>query len=358
MGKAVKGFHMKSEDIVKLVIEPSGLCNAKCPHCPRYTDDGFLLNYIPETHLLPNISKNISASKLKNLKLVEMNGSTGDPFMNPYIEEIVKIFEFVPVISIDTNGGLRGKNWWKNFAKFKNVAVTWSIDGLEDTNHLYRVGVDYNKVIENAKSFIDEGGFAVWKFIIFKHNQHQIEEATHLAKEMGFKKIKIIKAYDYRFQNIKEWPVLIKGKFSHVISPSDYPTNYLREINFDLVDNINFNPIKQNNKFCTWLKNGSMFINVLGELLPCCMATHETTNDYPGKVEFMKLIDNDVKNISLYHNSIDDILEKYYGNTFDNTFQNFNTMLPLCQKSCPGAPQGSNSITGMRVPTTSANKKI
>ena len=52
---------------------------------------------------------------------------------------------------------------------------------------VYRVNASYDKIIENARAFIDVGGRAEWRMIVFKHNQHQIEEAEELARKYGFK---------------------------------------------------------------------------------------------------------------------------------------------------------------------------
>lgn len=38
----------------------------------------------------------------------------------------------------------------------------------------------------NAQAFIDAGGYADWDYLIFKHNEHQIDEAIALSKKMGF----------------------------------------------------------------------------------------------------------------------------------------------------------------------------
>ena len=72
------------------------------------------------------------------------------------------------------------------------LRVVWGIDGLEDTNHIYRVGAKWEKIINNAKAFIDAGGIASWQFIEFEHNKHQIEEAKQLAKELGFKEFRLV----------------------------------------------------------------------------------------------------------------------------------------------------------------------
>ena len=42
--------------------------------------------------------------------------------------------------------------------------------------------------MQNAKTYISAGGVAEWKYIIFKHNEHQVNEAEKLANGMGFAK--------------------------------------------------------------------------------------------------------------------------------------------------------------------------
>ena len=51
---------------------------------------------------------------------------------------------------------------------------------------IYRVGASYDKIIENAKAFMEGGGNAVWAMIVFKHNQHQIEDARRESERLGF----------------------------------------------------------------------------------------------------------------------------------------------------------------------------
>ena len=70
-----------------------------------------------------------------------------------------------------------------------------SIDGLEDTHSYYRQGTNWKKIINNAKSFISSGGRAVWQFIPFAHNEHQIKSCIRLSQQLGFKEFKTAK-YD------------------------------------------------------------------------------------------------------------------------------------------------------------------
>ena len=66
------------------------------------------------------------------------------------------------------------------------MVLTWSIDGFEETNEVYRKGTDFNKIWDNFTTFCKTGGGknANWDFLVFKHNWHEIprvkEEATKL----------------------------------------------------------------------------------------------------------------------------------------------------------------------------------
>jgi sulfatase maturation enzyme AslB (radical SAM superfamily) len=63
----------------------------------------------------------------------------------------------------------------------------FSIDGLADTNHVYRKNVNWDKLIANAEAFIAGGGSAHWDMLVYKHNQHQVDACEKLARDMGFK---------------------------------------------------------------------------------------------------------------------------------------------------------------------------
>lgn len=78
-----------------------------------------------------------------------------------------------------------GADWWSRIAPLLGECV-FAIGGLQDTHSLYRRGTDFKTVLRNAQAFIRAGGTATWAFVIFKHNEHQVEEARRLSREMGF----------------------------------------------------------------------------------------------------------------------------------------------------------------------------
>jgi len=101
-------------------------------------------------------------------------------------------------IKFHTNGGARNAKFWTSLgallsrARGKSACV-FAFDGLEDTNHLYRQGVKWKAAMRNARAFMRAGGEAHWKFIVFEHNEHQIEAARKMAKTMGFARFQPVK---------------------------------------------------------------------------------------------------------------------------------------------------------------------
>ena len=65
--------------------------------------------------------------------------------------------------------------------------ITFSIDGLQNTNHLYRRNVVWGKLIANVKAYNSQGAVSIWDYLVFKHNEHQIAKARKMSKKLGFK---------------------------------------------------------------------------------------------------------------------------------------------------------------------------
>ena len=171
-------------------FELTDYCNAACPMCVRHDWDGNLRKNLVNKHhtSLEFIKQTIPTDILQQLKLIRSCGTYGDAIMNP---ECLDIYEYFCTlnnnrIELFTNGGVRNKDFWKNLAKL-DIVVTFSIDGLQDTNHLYRRNVQWERLIENVTIYLQNGGKAIWEFLIFKHNEHQIEVARELSKKLGFK---------------------------------------------------------------------------------------------------------------------------------------------------------------------------
>ena len=88
---------------------------------------------------------------------------------------------------MNTHAGAKSSEWWEELAEVlgENGSVTFSVDGLEDTTLVHRQYVQWDKVVP-MKAFIGAGGRARWDYLVFKHNEHQVEEAERFAEDLGF----------------------------------------------------------------------------------------------------------------------------------------------------------------------------
>jgi radical SAM protein with 4Fe4S-binding SPASM domain len=84
-----------------------------------------------------------------------------------------------------------------------------SIDGVDQEAYgKYRIGGSLERVIEGTKNLIrwkkemnSKSPFILWQFIVFRHNEHQIEDIRSLAKELGVDQLAIKTAQIYDFSN-------------------------------------------------------------------------------------------------------------------------------------------------------------
>lgn len=180
------------ETVKVLHLEPTDVCQAACPLCARETDALFDKNQ--QQHLdLYTISKVFSTEQIAQLDKMFMCGNYGDPAAGKHTLEIYHAFRSINpdiILGMNTNGGLQGTWWWEALANHLSRIqdyVVFSIDGLEDTNHLYRKNVVWDKVIANAETFIKSGGNAHWDMLVYEHNEHQVDACEKLAKDLGFK---------------------------------------------------------------------------------------------------------------------------------------------------------------------------
>jgi MoaA/NifB/PqqE/SkfB family radical SAM enzyme len=202
--------------IKEIDIEHSSLCNAACPQCTRELRPGdyswFKQTYLP----LEFYKDRLPQGLLDNLDTIFFSGMVGDPCAAPNFLEVCEIIKLrAPHINIkiSTNGGMRNTDWWSKLAKIlgKGSWIRFAIDGLEDTNHIYRVNVKWNKIIENAKAFIEAGGETEWQYIVFKHNEHQVEEARDFALGLGFTRFVVRKSHKFLLDALFEIQVASKG---------------------------------------------------------------------------------------------------------------------------------------------------
>jgi hypothetical protein len=190
----------KANEITTVHLEVTERCNASCPQCARNINGGEVNPQLHDAELsLDDVRTILKPEFIAQLKRLYMCGNYGDPIS---ARDTLEIFEYIRSqnakmqLSFHTNASAKTPEWWSKLplAMGKNHYVVFSVDGLEDTNHLYRQGTVWKKIMENARAFIAAGGRARWDYIVFGHNEHQVEEARALAESMGFEKFNVKKS--------------------------------------------------------------------------------------------------------------------------------------------------------------------
>ena len=179
--------------------------DAGCPQCGR-TVLGKDNPLLPLTELsLDDCKRIFPESFLQRLNRFELCGNFGDPIIaRDTLEVCAWVRSVNPHLNLDlhSNGSARTTDWWAELGRvFAGGAhsVVFGIDGLADTNKLYRRHTDWDRIMRNAAAYIARGGGAQWQFILFRHNQHQVDAARRLADDMGFKGFEVLKTNRFRW---------------------------------------------------------------------------------------------------------------------------------------------------------------
>ena len=304
------------ENINSINAELTNYCNAACPMCARYFLDGKAQDkIINNAHTsLEFFAEKIPLTVIKRLERFRSCGNLGDGAMAP---ESLQIFQYVRKhnrkveLQLHSNGGLRSKEFWQELAKL-NVHVTFAIDGLQDTNHLYRRNVKWERLMANVDAFISAGGKASWDMLVFKHNEHQIEDCKTLSKKLGF--------LDFQSKNSSRWADYDSdGNWMDVdsIKVDDYEIEKSSAVKIDKIGsggnserlNINKDDFKTKKIKCgSFDRYIELYIAANGDVSPCCwlgdLKLHESKN-----------IIKDYDAVNLNYTSLDNILQGEFFNT-------------------------------------------
>lgn len=303
-----KNYAWTYENLKYLHIELTNHCNAACPMCPRFIRNSEIIDptLILSQITLDKFKEFFPKEILQNIERVTFCGTHGDPMAAKDIIPIIRyLLEVNPEMGItaNTNGGLRSTDFWIELGEvLKNTVheITFSIDGLEDTNHIYRRHVSWDKVINNATAFISQGGIAYWDFLIFKHNEHQIDQAKNLSQHMGFKKFFSKRALGFSTVNGQNRPRDVydkDGNFVYWLEPPfeerfinlngelidgyredkvivEHMLNYRNNMTLDDVDE-KYEPYLNKKINCKFLNRDSsndteLYVNANGIVIPCC----------------------------------------------------------------------------------------
>ena len=343
------------DQIETVHLEITARCNASCPMCGRNRFGGPDNENLPITELsLDHIKQLFSENFVKQLKRLYMCGNYGDPIA---ANDTLEVFEWLRSVNpkiklgLHTNASARTPAWWSRLGSILNGPwdyVKFGIDGLEDTNHLYRRGTNWQKIMDNAAAFIAAGGNAQWEYIVFKHNEHQIDEARALSNSMGFRQFRTKKTGRF-FSNTK-----LEGKDRQEVWSRNGDIEYY--IEKPTIEEFQNQSLQKEQELvsawgsmeryidttavaCKVAADKSIYVSAEGLVFPCCWTANQLYVWYwkPKTSEIWKLIDYNTDNVNGLKHSIDSIVNGDYFNKIKNSWQKTSVTdgkLRVCAKTC------------------------
>lgn len=186
-------------------------CNLNCKHC-RVSEK--------------NDNEKLSLKEAKNLLaecwyngITMLNLSGGEPFLRNDIFEILDYAQKFEDIVITTNGTLLNDEKCKNLSEYKNIKLSISLDGLEETHDKFRRKKGAFKKVVDTLPILNKYNikYAI-KYTLSKETAKDAVELLNLVAKLGAKEF-----------NVRRVIVAGNANKDMVLSNEDYK-NIIREL--------------------------------------------------------------------------------------------------------------------------------
>ena len=166
-------------------IETGFRCRLQCPYCQRSRPNA-QQNKIKKA---TDISTKTFIKCLNATRKITLCGQISDPLYHPKLLKFLEIkSKDFPNTTFDihTNGSGKKMEWWEKAYALSDKKTRWvfGLDGAsQETANQYRIGTSFDNVLEAMKLGTSRGINIDWQFILFKHNDHEIDKAKEIARK-------------------------------------------------------------------------------------------------------------------------------------------------------------------------------
>ena len=203
---------------ISISFEPTTSCNLRCPECPSG-----LRSFSRPTGMLQRdfFSSTIDQLHLELFYLIFY--FQGEPYLNPDFLDMVRYAADRKIYTATSTNGhyLTDTNARRTIESGLDRLII-SIDGTtQEVYQQYRVGGNLEKVLEGARTLMhwkkkvkSKTPFVVFQFLVVRPNEHQLEEARALAKQIGVDAIWFKTAQVYDFENDPNQLIPLNSSYS------------------------------------------------------------------------------------------------------------------------------------------------
>jgi MoaA/NifB/PqqE/SkfB family radical SAM enzyme len=254
---------------VSAIIEPTSFCNLHCPACPT----GMRLDLRPSISIKEDLFK--AAIDEIGDYIFQLNMyNWGEPLLHKQTPEMIRYAKDKKIsIMLSTNLSIKlTDDYIERLVRSGLDTMIVSLDGMtEETYTKYRRNGNLALVRENVmrihqtkQRLGSQTPEVIWQFLVFRHNEHEIDAVREQYKLWGADTLSIIGA---------EMPL---EEYRDGLEPSTMP-----QYNIYHPDNPHFRAAAESvnsTRSCTWLY-GTFVMNPNGKVSPCC-AVPAQQNDF------------------------------------------------------------------------------
>ena len=294
-----------------LTIDLTSSCQLRCPYCD--TGNGRLQR--PKTVIKPELYHKLLATVGDDCFLA-WYFSNGEPLLHKRFSELVGTTRDQEIFSvISTNLSLPlSEEYLKSLLTCGLGVISVSIDGATAETYMqYRRGGDFDLVLDNVRRLVRlkaELGqiypLIEWRFLRFRHNEHEEAAARVLAAELGVDLLEFWPGYappddspdaDGVFASSAplEGPS-VSGPGLDLLASRQAETSILAQLapGIEIGGNADMNSFTPK---CDWLYFSGM-LHPNGRVGPCCVSNHEPDDFVGSMTEYSTY--NDLFNSSKY----------------------------------------------------------
>lgn len=261
-----------------LVIDPMCGCDLQCPFCPTGKEKGTRTRKALGFEEFRRIIDPLGPSLLQ----VEFC-NWGEPLLNPRIYDMIGYAKkFGLETHLSTNLNRFSKEDAEKLVDSGLDFLVLSIDGASpETYSRYRVGGDFNRVIENVRLLVEARArrglkrpYINWQFLVFRHNEHEIEKAKAMGKELG---VDVVAASPAAIP----WPDWVPEKEGAFLYPERKEPGVETQTLLNRDDYLKLR--SASSPLCVWPWIAAV-VNANGSVSPCC-GTEDEKDDYGNALE-------------------------------------------------------------------------
>ncbi|MFA7057307.1 MAG: radical SAM/SPASM domain-containing protein [Candidatus Cloacimonadales bacterium] len=213
-----------------VMIEPTNVCNLKCPLCPSGNGTLKRAKGFMEFSLFKKV-----IDEVKEYATMIILWNQGEPYLNKDFNKMVKYATdagLFTLVSTNLNADMDAEEVVKSGLDSMIV----SLDGsTQETYNQYRVNGNLEKVLSNVEKLVaakkklkSNTPIIRWQFLVMKHNEHEIEEIKQKAKELEVDQLSFKTIQIYTKEDIKFLPINPKYR-RYNISGEDFEIKFKME---------------------------------------------------------------------------------------------------------------------------------